>query len=48
MKDRDVKTEKCLQDLEALLEGACRLFEGQEQELALNLVYQGLDRIRSL
>lgn len=48
MNQKDVKTEKCLQDLEALLEGACRLFEGQEQELALNLVYQGLDRIRSL
>ncbi len=44
----DVRTEGVLQDLEALLEAAARLIEAEETKLAVSLIYQGLDKIRSL
>jgi len=43
-----IETDKALQDLEALLEAAARLIEGGENKLAVSLIYQGLDKIRSL
>ena len=33
---------------DALLEAAARLIEGGENKLAVSLIYQGLDKIRSL
>ena len=44
----DIKTEGCLQDLEALLEAAARLIEADESKLAVSLVYQALDKIRAM
>lgn len=43
-----IETDKALQNLEALLEAAARLMEAEENKLAVSLIYQGLDKIRSL